>query len=285
VRDTFGLQSELDQMMKIKPLNFYINLFVMFPLSLFLIWIFGPIDIPTDAHTRFNTPAYEDGKMYFYFVGHELLPDILVYVSNNVFEFYVLLVGFVFICTSLILNINPVVFFIFTLSPPGYLLLYNITPSLLGFAIINRILLGRFSYKLFWFGLTSHLVVILALTKLINFKSVKFYVLCVIIFFVLSNLAVSQAIFDKVLSYKAVDGNRIHVLVAFTLVSVMLFFSIFQIKYRFICVIYILIVVISLPTLGTKFVSRMSFGIDLLFFTWLYDNIKFFTIKAIKKPV
>lgn len=244
------------------PLKLFISL-VSFCVFVLCFFHARPIEPTHDAIIRFSMASNLTSDFWYLLLLNEPFALMIVLISRSAYEFLLVYAFIASIITCLLLRIPLWVWGFFILSPLGYLLTFNITPSLIAFSIVNFTLLTKFRPFLVIFGLTNHVVTFLSFSHLIRrFFWMSFgnkllaSVFLIGIFF--SLLGFMQ---DKLLVYAGVQGNIYHIYFA---VCCLLAIMISGIPgFRFVALIYMLLI-LAVFLVSVKMSSRIAFGVDLL---------------------
>ena len=177
---------------------------------------------------------------------------------------------------SFILRIPLFYLGIFILTPPGYLLAFNITPSLIAFSVVNYHLFisEKLNKKWIIFGVLNHLVAALSVARFFIKLALGYSILKkFIIAFAISVLyLITYPILQpKLFLYMNSVGNQLHIILAMILLFVLVFNK--NSAIRFSCFFYLFVLGAS-SVLSSKIASRMAFGADLLIFHIVYLHVR-----------
>jgi len=186
---------------------------------------------------------------------------------------------------SRILSIPLFYLGLFVLTPPGYLLALNITPSLIAFSIVNYHLLisNRLNKSWVILGVSNHLIAVLSvaglLVKGVWHASILKKLIIVTVGSVLC-LILYPIISSKIAIYANVSGNQAHTL--FAIFALLILALSRRHSVRFSCFFYIIILVFAF-TISTKIASRLSFGADLLILHITYLQLHHYLCRLFPK--
>jgi hypothetical protein len=225
--------------------------------------------------------------------------NIIIYIINEPFsillaslfdspiQFQVSYAFLALLMCSRILGIPLFYLGFFVLTPPGFLLAFNITPSLIAFSIVNYHLLisNRLIKSWIILGVSNHLVAALSVAGLLvkvalrasilkRFIAVLMVsVLCLILYPIIS---------PKIAIYENSSGNKAHTLFAIFALLILAFSR--RRSVRFSCFFYIFILVPAFA-ISTKIASRLAFGADLLILHITYLQIQIFLRRLFPKSL
>ena len=270
--------------------NIRVSRFILGTLSLFL-FILSFVYIIPDQPSLDAVARHQISQQEFSF------SNIIIYLLNEPFsillaslfsspiQFQIIYTCLALLICSRILSIPLYCLSLFVLTPPGFLLAFNITPSLVAFSVVNYHLLlsDRLRKSLLILGISSHLVAVLSvagwLDKVVLRASILKKFIAVLIGSVLC-LMLYPAISSKIEIYLDSNGSQAHTLVAIFALLILAFSR--RRSVRFSCFFYIFILVFSFA-ISTKIASRLAFGADLLILQITYLQIHSFLCRLFPK--
>lgn len=263
---------------------------------------FKPDAVNIDSIVRTNSANnFNIGSTSFLqIIFGEFIPLLIALFLNNPELFQSILVLVSVIIFSLSWQINPLHLIWFSLTPMGYLLLYNIQPffisvsiCFLGINLIRKrkknhgLILLVFSILTHWSSLILMLIEYLILSfKNINLRIQKNTLISLILFF--SFLIFSffagyfQIIVEKFKSYAEFEGNPLHAYLGIVLAIIALLLSYLKIRSRNIATrlgFIGLIIIFFLITGRIKEASRLAFFSDIFAFVFFVDLLQNFLSK------
>ena len=241
----------------------------LFSISLFSLCYFLklPLEIPHDSQLRFSfvEKLSEPSFGLFFF---EPFSIFVAFISPNVeffFLFYTLIALFL---ASALTKVPLYLIGLFLFTPQGWLLAFNITPSLIAFTVINSFINSRLKTASLVFGLLNNVVAFLAILGNLlykiwfaSWKARLLYLLAGSSIFVFAIFVTRH----KIEAYSLVDGNfanLAHVLISLLSIFPCVFYG-KKPEYRILAIMYFGIITLFM-VLSVKMASRIAFGADLL---------------------
>ena len=126
-----------------------------------------PMEPTLDSIARYSWFNTFTAENWIFFLLSEPITFPFVLVTNSPLDFLLVFSFLTLIFNSFLLRVPLWAFSLFMLTPQGYLLTFNITPSFISFGVINYILLLGFRPSMFLLGVLSHLTTVLALINVL----------------------------------------------------------------------------------------------------------------------
>lgn len=217
------------------------------------------------ARHQISQSEFSFSKTIIYLIN-EPFSILLASLFLSPLQFQVSYACLALLMCSRILGIPLLYLGIFVLTPPGFLLAFNITPSLIAFSIVNYHLLisDRLSKSWVILGVSNHLVAVLSVAGFFAKTALHVSILNKFIFVLMGSilfLIFYPTISSKIAFYANSSGNQAHTL--FAIFALLIFAFSKRRSVRFSCFFYIIILVLAF-NISTKLASRLSFGADLL---------------------
>lgn len=256
-----------------------INLLVSFFVFLLCFYYARPLEPTHDALSRFSMASNFSPDFWYLLLLNEPFSLVMVRISRSPYEFLLLYAFLAAILSCRLLRIPLWVWGFFMLSPLGYLLTFNVTPSLIAFSVVNFTLLTRIRGSLLVFGLTNHLVALLSLCRvgaelfLASFRTKLFAVILLAGIF----LVLRSFLQNKLLGYSGVSGNIYHSY--FALCCLVIIFISGTKNYRFVALMY-MVLILGAMVVSIKMSSRLAFGADLLTLQFCITVVKLTLVKS-----
>lgn len=253
--------------------------FVSFCVFLLCFYYTRPLEPTHDALSRFSMASNFSPDFWYLLLLNEPFSLVMAWISRSPYEFLLLYAFLAAILSCSLLRIPLWVWGFFMFSPLGYLLTFNITPSLIAFSVVNFTLLTRLRGSLLIFGLTNHLVALLSLCRAVaqlfwtSFLTKLFALIFLAgIFFVLRSF-----LQNKLLGYSGVDGNIYHSY--FAVCCLLIIFISGKKDFRFVALMYMALI-LGAMVVSVKMSSRLAFGADLLTLQFCIAVVRFILVKT-----
>lgn len=218
------------------------------------------------------------------FLFNEPFSIIFASIFSSALNFQITYALLATVLCSIILKLPLYYVGFFLLTPPGNLLTFNITPSLIAFSVLNYHLLGNRKFIIAIIGIVNHFTAILMLIPLFiksSFKRDRTFKLLVLVVIIVIGAATIPLILEKITAYSGSSGSETHVILAIILLVIFLFSK--KPHVRFGCIFYILLLTSSM-FISTKVASRFAFGADLLVFHLCYLYMRSLLAKLFPMP-
>lgn len=219
---------------------------------------------PTDdAVSRFwAAQNFSFDNIYFVLLS-EPFALIIASITQSPYEFLLLYSALASVIACFLLRIPLWAFGLFVFLPQGYLLTFNITPSLIAFSVVNYCLLIKFRSSFILLGLANHLVAVLSLigALLRSWQRSHLNKLLLSILVILTVIPLSGFLNSKMLAYSGAEGNMYHIYLAIGFLLVIFTCGIHS--FRLVSLMYMILVLAAL-LFSVKMSSRLAFGADLL---------------------
>lgn len=252
---------------RVNPLKLSMSLV---SLMAFLVCFFYayPIEPTADAIKRFSMASNPSVFLRNLLELQEPFGLLIAFLSPSPNDYLITYSLIAILICSTLLRVPLWVIGLFVLLPQGYLLAFNITPSLIAFSVVNFSLIYTLKPLLILFGITNHLLALLSVARValqfIWFTPItKFLLFALIVWFYYSFEGLISA---KLNVYSGADGNVFHSLSSLLLLMVIILSR--RKMFMFASFVYLVVITFSM-IISTKISSRFAFGVDLLFIQFI----------------